>query len=1024
MSGLEVAAISLGTSVVQSAVKLWLGDRALAADIAKDGIDALSRRASGFAQQRATRRLGERMAETVAAKIEPFVRGEIGSLPEHEWSAALDLVRLTFERAAFTDEDLFAADLDAAYLDRHLPDLSRDLSTSAAGFYLRLRRECCAFLVQTARSLPEFQPGVLTELLRRDTAIVEHLEEVLARLPEAPLVDFELDYRRQVGLTLDHMELFGATLTEASRRYPLRLAYVDLALAGEGESDQRSTEEIIGAERRLLIRGEAGGGKTTLLRWIAVRAALRDLPSAMADLRDCVPFSIPLRQFVDQELPAPADFLVQVGRHIADEMPRGWVQRHLRTGRAVVLIDGVDELPEARRRDAHAWVRELIQAFPQARYVVTSRPGAIDSAWLAGEGFVSYELQPMSPPVIRECVAHWHEAVAAGMVSAEERDDVLALGGTLAEGISRRGHLRLIASSPLLCALLCALNRDRHGRLPGNRMELYDVALDMLLERRGTDQGLVVDAVLSKTVKTLFLQDIAYWMARNGKSDAPTEEVTERVRQKMLSLTDLRGMTAEEIYRHLLERSGLLREPVVGRVDFVHRTFQEYLAALEAVSQNDIGFLVDHAHEDQWRETVVMAAGHAFPRMREELLWGLLGQGTRPADENDPLADDRCLLALACLETSPELPPALRKEIQSRAETVIPPRTINAARAIVNAGDWALDLLAEATPTTIRQMVATIRAASEFGTEQALRIIAELKNHYSQDVQKELLRAWDHFNPAEYARNVIRGTPLDAGSFTLNRRELIPALGELENLHTLRIGLGAIGDLDFVRELSGPQAVWLDGYSSRSIDFSPLIASKFTRIGASPQIDARILRDQLSVFRDMPGLESLEMVAEVDLDLTPLGGASITDLRLDPRGPSVRLGGPVELPRLSALHLGGFRDLDLATFLAPVLTRLEVEGIRSLRGIERFPLLRVLRVSASAVEDIGRLAGARSLESLVISGPGRLEDVAVLGQLPALRNFSVDVSKYADLDSLKKKFPESQVYDDGGPRKRISVGYP
>jgi hypothetical protein len=43
--------------------------------------------------------------------------------------------------------------------------------------------------------------------------------------------------------------------------------------------------------------------------------------------------------------------------------------------------------------------------------------------------------------------------------------------------------------------------------------------------------------------------------------------------------------SAEEVYSLLLHRSGLIREPAEGRVDFVHRTFQEYLTAAKRLSR-------------------------------------------------------------------------------------------------------------------------------------------------------------------------------------------------------------------------------------------------------------------------------------------------------------------------------------------------------------------------------------------------------------------------------------------------------
>jgi hypothetical protein len=61
--------------------------------------------------------------------------------------------------------------------------------------------------------------------------------------------------------------------------------------------------------------------------------------------------------------------------------------------------------------------------------------------------------------------------------------------------------------------------------------------------------------------------------------------------------------SAQDVLQHLLDRSGVVREPVLGRVDFVHRTFQEYLAAKEAVEDQPVETPVTRTHLDQWWET-------------------------------------------------------------------------------------------------------------------------------------------------------------------------------------------------------------------------------------------------------------------------------------------------------------------------------------------------------------------------------------------------------------------------------------
>jgi hypothetical protein len=86
----------------------------------------------------------------------------------------------------------------------------------------------------------------------------------------------------------------------------------------------------------------------------------------------------------------------------------------------------------------------------------------------------------------------------------------------------------------------------------------------------------------------------------------------------------------------LLVQSGLLREPTPGRIDFIHRTFQEYLAGKAAIEGNEIGLVLDHAFDVQWHEVIIMAAGHAQPWQRAELIRGLLDDRLRivPRDEN------------------------------------------------------------------------------------------------------------------------------------------------------------------------------------------------------------------------------------------------------------------------------------------------------------------------------------------------------------------------------------------------------
>lgn len=832
---LEAAALTVGGAVVKSACRLWLGDRTIVADASASAVDLLVGQVSGELRRRQARRLFDGMEEIVSRRLTPLLDHEYRDLPESEREAALLAVRDAFESAALTDADLFATDLDGAYLDRSLrrqatdvPERSR-LSAAATALYERALRESCGYVVEITRTLPRFGPAALTEILQRESRILDELREVLERLPQrAGARDFEADYRQQVIGVLDRVELFGATVTEASRRYPLSVAYISLRmesavpiraswrqLAGEGDALTVSADAALDASR-LFIRGEAGSGKTTLLQWIAVRYAARDRPGRS----DLVPFLVRLRRYASRDLPAPEHFVEEVGRHIADEMPAHWVHGLLRAGRAVVLVDGVDELPEDRRDATRSWLRELVAAFPNARYVVTSRPAAVDAAWLEGEGFAAAELLPMGPSDVRAFIARWHRAVGEQLADAREAAALTGYESRLLETVETRRPLRGLASNPLLCALLCALHRDLRAELPGSSMDIYRVALQMLLERRDRERRIAAAPELSLAQKTILLQDLALWLLQNEWSDAERGRAARRLRRKLAAMPEA-GADPEASLRYLVERTGVLREPVVGRVDFVHRTFQEYLAAKAAMEEDQVGYLVAHAHQDRWHEVVPMAAGHAPRRQREELLRGLIDRGDRNKAHRHALH----LLAAASLGMSPELEAGLRLEIVRRTASLLPPSTMAAARSLSRAGPFVLDLLAAARPPRSEaEVAATIRAAAEIEGAQALQLIAGHRDDERSRVTVELMDAWPHFDPERYVEAVLR----DRSYVIVRDPVLMPALRHLRSLEFLWLDTGnRFVDLAPLAQHENLQELVLK--CETPLDLSPLVGLRHLR---------------------------------------------------------------------------------------------------------------------------------------------------------------------------------------------------
>ena len=542
--------------------------------------------------------------------------------------------------------------------------------------------------------------------------------------------------------------------------------------------------------QRAAVRGEAGSGKTTLMQWLTVRAANRDFADKLQSWNRLMPFYVRLRDYADADtrLPKIERLIDSVAPNLAGIMPPGWAYRALEAG-ALLVIDGVDELPSARRSDFVEWLRHLCEDFPQSVIIVSSRPAALDasrsastlSEQLSGLGFGRLELQPMSLRDSEALVAHWHTAVGRDRMEEDDRAKLQRYDVSLRKTLREKPAIQLLASNPLMCAMICALNWDRQQDLPSQRMELYKHALVLLLQSRDADRKIQAAhlATLGSGAKEAILDALAYWMLRNVYSEATRDDVEVQVGLVLKRLATVNAPAAD-VTQELLERSGVLRQPQHGVVDFVHRTFLEYMGARAAVESGDLGVLVERAKEESWRETIVFAAGHAQGATRDKLITELL---KRPLLGLFPRAVEADITAACCLETvSANIDPKLLLRLQERGRALFPPTNFASARILGPAA--ALDPSPLMGHETAGDMVvaACIRCAATVAQPTALDVIVSYASIDSLAVVDELLRAWTSFDPDIYLERVIRRMPL------LRNLDINPsAAGNVEALRCLQL---------------------------------------------------------------------------------------------------------------------------------------------------------------------------------------------------------------------------------------------
>ncbi|MFF1693019.1 NACHT domain-containing protein [Streptomyces sp. NPDC058257] len=737
-------------------------------------------RLSGLVSFRGEKRtLGEKDFRKLAAELTRHAAHAARERPED----GIELEALTdaLERTLYALADLDLSDVEAVRLGQGPlatklfeqaggAGLVGHLNQETASLYIQLLDSACLhilhFLTQRstfiARSLVE-QSRQLDELITRTDVLIQRLTS-----QSAQDAGFEVRYGAYVAKKHSRLTIYGVDLDEC-RDWPLDAAYLSLRAsrsadhspvsdgtfaAGSHEATPPSghwppalshpVEGVFAGAERVLLRGAAGSGKTTLVQWLAVTTARQDqLTGDLAHLIGRVPYVLPLRTLTrgGASLPTPKDFLSAVGNPLAGAQPAGWTDRVLSAGRGLLLIDGMDEVPDQERERTRRWLFDLLTAYPGNLWLVTSRPSAVREDWLGAEDFTDLTLSRMSRENITVFIRRWHEAAGADT----------AMGETLLNAVRTKQDLGRLATNPLMCALICALHRERRGFLPRGRKALYDAALSMLLERRDRERDLAVE--LDEESQIELLQKLAYWLIRNGRAEMDHTDAVHQLERLLPSMPYVAEQgTAGDILRHLLVRSGLLREPAPGAVDFVHRTFQDYLGARAAVEERDFDLLLRHAHLDQWEDVVRMAIAHARPDERVGLLRGVMRRG-----DNEPEHRARLhLLAMACLEHAAKLDPEVRGEVERRAAELIPPRSYPEARELAELGPIVLELLPgpEGVPNDM-EAAYVVGTAGQIGGDAALACLVKYRDRAGSPVRAQLGAHWHRFDTETYAREII-----------------------------------------------------------------------------------------------------------------------------------------------------------------------------------------------------------------------------------------------------------------------------
>ncbi|MEO1147872.1 MAG: NACHT domain-containing NTPase [Cyanobacteria bacterium J06638_22] len=357
--------------------------------------------------------------------------------------------------------------------------------------------------------------------------------------------------------------------------------------------------EAVERHDKLLILGKPGAGKTTFLKWLALQCNAGQLHPHR------VPLFVTLKEFAEASgQPDLLSFIANQWTACEVENAPAAVKQLLQAGRAVILLDGLDEVRSDDHDRVLKTIRQTARQFDANQFVMTCRIAAREYTF---EQFTEVEVADFDDEQITDFSQKWFQP----------KDPIKA--AEFPKALESQPNLQELATNPLLLTLLCLVFEERAG-FPANRSELYQEGVDVLLKKWDAKRNIKRDEVykqLSLQRKEDLLSQIACTAFERSEYFLKQKFVEEEIRDYIRNLPkanlapDALQLDSEVVLRAIEAQHGLLVERARGIYSFSHLTFQEYFTARQFKEKTDgeFGALVKHVTEPRWREVFLLTVG-------------------------------------------------------------------------------------------------------------------------------------------------------------------------------------------------------------------------------------------------------------------------------------------------------------------------------------------------------------------------------------------------------------------------------